>query len=100
MANSKRQCHPPWTPPSVSRSQNTYLACLAPNHQSVAVPLTVFALGTIKSSGRQLELRVEEIEKALDLALEPSDLVIILQRPANNHNYAVSFEQFVQDCLA
>lgn len=41
---------------------------------------------------------MEEIEKALDLASGPSDLVIILQRPANNHNYAVSFEKFVQDC--
>lgn len=41
---------------------------------------------------------MEEIEKELDLASGPSDLVIILQRPARNHNYAISFEKFVQDC--
>lgn len=42
----------------------------------------IHALDIIENFGQELGLPVEEIEKALDLASGPSDLVIILQRPA------------------
>ena len=55
-------------------------------------------LDVIRNFGQEFGCSEIEIEQALNLASGPSDLVIILQRPASNHDYTVSFEKFVQDC--
>lgn len=51
-----------------------------------------------KEFGKDFEWPEDEINQALNLASGPSDIIIILQRPASNHTYNVSFEQFVEDC--
>lgn len=56
------------------------------------------ALELLKRFGRRLDRPENEIEQACNLASGPADLVVILERPAPNHNYSVSFEQFVTDC--
>lgn len=55
-------------------------------------------LDVIRNFGQEFGCPEIEIQQALNLASGPSDLVIILQRPASNHDYTVSFEKFVQDC--
>lgn len=56
------------------------------------------SLNLIRAFGKEFECREDEINQALNLALGPSDIIIILRRPASNHTYNVSFEQFVEDC--
>lgn len=55
-------------------------------------------LELLKRFGRRLHRPEDEIEQACNLASGPADLVVILERPAPNQNYSVSFEQFVNDC--
>ena len=56
-------------------------------------------LDVIWNFGQEFDCPEIEIQQALNLASGPSDLVIILQWLALNHDYTVSFEKFVQDCL-
>ena len=57
------------------------------------------ALELIKSFGKKLRIPPTEIEQACNLASEPADLVIILERPYVKQDYSISFEKFVTDCL-
>lgn len=56
------------------------------------------SLDSIQEFGDEFRCPENETQQALNLASGPSDIIIILQRPAPNHDYNVSFEQFVQDC--
>lgn len=56
------------------------------------------SLDSIQEFGKEFGCPENEIKQALNLASGPSDIIIILQRPAFNHDYSVSFEKFVQDC--
>ena len=56
------------------------------------------SLDLIRAFGKEFECREKEINQATNLASGPSDIIIILQRPASNHDYDVSFEKFVEDC--
>ncbi len=51
----------------------------------------------IQDFGHQHRKSAEEIEKACRLADGFDDLVILLERPASDHNYVDPFESFVRD---
>ncbi|KAF7133828.1 hypothetical protein CNMCM5793_005240 [Aspergillus hiratsukae] len=52
----------------------------------------------IRALGLRSKRPEEEIEKACCLASGPSDIMVLLERPAPSHDYAVDFAKFVRDC--
>jgi hypothetical protein len=58
----------------------------------------MIALELLRNFGNEFHCPQDEITQACNLASGPSDIVIILQRPNNTHNYAAGFQKFVDDC--
>ncbi|KAL4862375.1 hypothetical protein BDV12DRAFT_178879 [Aspergillus spectabilis] len=54
--------------------------------------------GAIRALGIHSQAPKEAVEKACCLAAGPADLVILLERPAPNHDYADEFEHFIGYC--
>ncbi|OBT61443.1 hypothetical protein VE03_08952 [Pseudogymnoascus sp. 23342-1-I1] len=61
-------------------------------------PCDEHVLNLIRNFGWKYGRHKNEIQKACDLATGYSDLVVILERPARNHNYSPDFNKFVADC--
>ncbi|KAF2148294.1 hypothetical protein K461DRAFT_324659, partial [Myriangium duriaei CBS 260.36] len=63
-------------------------------------PSTTDALvrAEIERFGEEHDLPPAEIDKACQLASGSDDLVILLERPADNHAYMAPFGAFVRDC--
>jgi len=55
-------------------------------------------LRLLRAFGKEFNCSEGEITQACNLASGPSDIVVILERPAPNHNYEATFEEFVSDC--
>jgi hypothetical protein len=51
---------------------------------------------SIQEFGKEHNIPLKEVEKAYELADGYHDVVVLLERPANNHNYDVSFKDFVE----
>jgi hypothetical protein len=53
------------------------------------------AIKLIEDQGKRLGRSRQEIQHACDLATGPRDIVIVLERPASDHNYMLEFGEFV-----
>ena len=53
------------------------------------------AIKLIEDQGKRLGRSTQEIQHACDLARGPRDIVIVLERPASDHNYMLEFGEFV-----
>jgi hypothetical protein len=54
------------------------------------------AIKLIEDQGKRLGRSRQEIQHACDLATGPRDIVIVLERPASDHNYMLEFGEFVE----
>jgi hypothetical protein len=58
------------------------------------------AIKLIEDQGKRLGRSTQEIQHACDLARGPRDIVIVLERPASDHNYMLEFGEFVENSPA
>lgn len=65
---------------------------------TVSQPKDIDALDLISELGQKYNIDGNEILQARNLARGCSDIVVILERPAPNHDYSLSFENFVAAC--